>query len=512
MIDVTVIVAVHNTMPYLTDCLNSLIDQSIGLDRMEVIAVDDGSTDGGDKELDRIAELYPLVFTIIHQENSGGPAGPSNRALEIAQGRYVFFLGADDHLGAEALERMVGAADEYGSDVLLGRVEGANGRHILQDVYRHSTPDLDLYDSALPWSLSNTKLFRRALIEEHGLRFPESMRILSDQPFTIAACVHAARISVLADYTCYYAVRRDGDANLTYTAAPVERMHAARSVMEATAALLEPGTRRDFVLKRHFAWELGKLLRKDFLDYSAATQVQLCSGIAELADRFLTPGVREQLTVRQRLRLSLCQRGAVDTLREHLRRDSSGDLPPLLVDGDALSCCFPGFGDERLDLPADCFTVTGSPAPFLTATDCVARWERDTLTIRARTSLLGMGPALWIGLARPRRGAKAARHLPEGPPFPLGQVVPRSSCGTLDAVLDIPTMLRHRIVSPQLVCLYVQLAGSTYEIPLPAPRAGLAPLRRWYKGRRYLLTPGTDEHGQMLVTVARCGVFGRKPA
>ena len=57
--DVSVVVAVYNTMPYLTECLNSLVKQSIGQDRLQVVAVDDGSTDGSGAELDRFAALYP---------------------------------------------------------------------------------------------------------------------------------------------------------------------------------------------------------------------------------------------------------------------------------------------------------------------------------------------------------------------------------------------------------------------------------------------------------------------
>ena len=74
--DVTVIIPVYNTMPYLTACLQSMVDQTIGADRMEVVAVDDGSTDGSGEELERFAADHPGLFTVLHQENSGGPAGP----------------------------------------------------------------------------------------------------------------------------------------------------------------------------------------------------------------------------------------------------------------------------------------------------------------------------------------------------------------------------------------------------------------------------------------------------
>ncbi|RBL84108.1 glycosyltransferase family 2 protein, partial [Streptomyces cavourensis] len=183
--DVTVVVAVYNTMPYLTECLNSLLGQSIGHERLEVIAVDDGSTDDSGRELDRFAAEHPDVITVVHQPNSGGPAAPSNRALELATGRFVYFIGSDDHLGEEALERMVACADADGSDVVVGRMAGVNGRYVHQKLYKEGRREVTLFDSALPFTLANTKLFRRELVEKYGLRFPEDMPVGSDQPFTI---------------------------------------------------------------------------------------------------------------------------------------------------------------------------------------------------------------------------------------------------------------------------------------------------------------------------------------
>ena len=189
--DVTVVVAVYNTMPYLTDCLNSLVGQSIGLDRLEIVAVDDGSTDDSAAELDRFAKKYPDTVKVIHQANSGGPAAPSNRALDLATGRYVYFIGSDDHLGKEALERMVAYADKHESDVVIGKMVGTNGRYVHQALFKKSDPDISMFDSALPYTLANTKLFRRELVEKHNLRFPEDLPVGSDMPFTIEACVRA---------------------------------------------------------------------------------------------------------------------------------------------------------------------------------------------------------------------------------------------------------------------------------------------------------------------------------
>ena len=120
--DVSVIVPLYNAMPYLTENIRSLANQTIGLDRLEIIYVDDGSTDGSGRRADSFARRHRDTVTVVHQAtNSGGPAVPNNVALSMAHGRYVFFLGADDYLGPQALQRMVDAADSNGSDVVAAR-------------------------------------------------------------------------------------------------------------------------------------------------------------------------------------------------------------------------------------------------------------------------------------------------------------------------------------------------------------------------------------------------------
>ena len=142
--DVTVIVAAFDGMPYVTRCIDSVFGQTLGIERIEIIAVDDGSTDGTGEELDRLAGLCPTMH-VVHQENSGSPAHPRNVALARATGRYVFFLDADDYLGAEAMERMVTTGDENGSDMVLGRLVGIGGRKAPRSIFRVNQPRADLF-------------------------------------------------------------------------------------------------------------------------------------------------------------------------------------------------------------------------------------------------------------------------------------------------------------------------------------------------------------------------------
>jgi len=328
--DVSVVVSVYNTMPYLTHCLTSLVEQTIEERRMEVIVVDDGSTDGSAEEIARFAALYPGLFTTVRQPNSGGPAAPCNRGLELAAGRYVFFLGADDHLSPEALERMVTMADDCRSDVLLCKMVPVGERTVPTGVFSRSSPAIRLVGDGLPWALSNTKLFRRSLIERHGIRYDETMPAFSDQPFVLEACVRAARISVLADKPHYFAVRRADSSNITYQAPPPVRLRCAERLFETTCRHLAPGPLRDAFHKRHFHVEIFQLFGADFPTLPETVQQTVCTGAARLIGAH-GDGVLERLDPRRRRTLELAWRGDIPSLCAEIAHDPARTpRPPKL--------------------------------------------------------------------------------------------------------------------------------------------------------------------------------------
>jgi glycosyltransferase involved in cell wall biosynthesis len=199
---VSVVIAAYNAMPYITHCITSVADQSIGRDALEILAVDDGSTDGTSEELDRLAKEYPTLLQVFHQSNSGGPSAPRNKGLDHARGTFVFFLDADDHLAPEALERMVAMAETNGTDIVLGKMVGVGGRGAPTSMFRRNQPRTDVFSSRVYWTLNPMKLFRRDLLERLDLRFPTDLKIGEDQLFVGPAYLHANGISVIADYDC----------------------------------------------------------------------------------------------------------------------------------------------------------------------------------------------------------------------------------------------------------------------------------------------------------------------
>jgi glycosyltransferase involved in cell wall biosynthesis len=509
--DVTVVVAVYNTMPYLTECLNSLVGQSIGLDRLEIVAVDDGSTDDSGAELDRFAQKYPDTVKVIHQANSGGPAAPSNRALDVVTGRYVYFIGSDDHLGKEALARMVACADEHDSDVVVGKMVGTNGRYVHQALFKKSNPDVSLYDSALPFTLANTKLFRRELVEQYKLRFPEDLPVGSDQPFTIEACVRARKISVLADYTYYYAVKRGDASNITYRADHLARLRCTAKIMKQAAGLIEAGPQRDTVFKRHFTWELSKLIQADFPALDPQTRREVCAGIADLADEYLTDGLRDSLPVTRRVRLALAQRGAVDELVAAIEDEEANGAPPFHLEDGRAFARYPGFRDPALNIPDRVFELVGESVPgrLSAGTELVsAEWEQSgdnlSLAIAVRTALTGDTESAVIRLvqgAMPKSADKAgARRLPAGHelPAPVGEFTQEVTADSAGTVIRARIPIEPR--QAQLgVRLYVDVAGWTYEIPVRGTDKPMPLARRWRSGTPYRVAARVNTKGRMVV-------------
>src|SRR5829696_1119068 len=198
---VSVIVPVYNPGDHIDDCIESLLGQTMPADELELIFVDDGSTDATPARLDALAERHRHV-QVRHIPNSGWPGKPRNIGLDMASGDYVFFVDNDDWLVHDALERLHATAVQDRADIVIGKVVGHRKGVPLRlfQANRHAiTFDSDL----LLGLLTPHKLFRRRLLDEHGLRFPEGRRRLEDHILVVGAYFAAERISVLADRPAY---------------------------------------------------------------------------------------------------------------------------------------------------------------------------------------------------------------------------------------------------------------------------------------------------------------------
>jgi poly(ribitol-phosphate) beta-N-acetylglucosaminyltransferase len=351
--DVSVIIGAYEAMPYLVECLASVEAQTIDHGRIEVIAVDDGSTDGTGEYLEEFAKRAAMPVTVIRQDNSGGPSGPRNVGLGKAAGRYVFFLDADDRLGPEALERMVAMADRNGTDVVLGRVEGIN-RRPPRSMWGATLDRTDVFSSNIKFTLSAQKLFRRELLEQHGMRFDESLWTGEDALFTMEAYLRTkGGVSVIADHTCYYLVGRDDGKHVTKTGGYTLRFDSARALMNLIAEHVPAGERRDALLVRPFLVTLLPQFGPKYLKDTEQVRRHKFQLAKPLMEEFWSEGVARRLKVEERLRLHLVAEEKPELLREVVEFVRAKKQAPAILErrGRDLYLVYPHFRKSAAGVP-----------------------------------------------------------------------------------------------------------------------------------------------------------------
>lgn len=211
---VSVIIPVHNTANFLDECLTSVFEQTLGNDQMEVIAVDDGSTDDSASILDQWATRYSNM-TVIHQEASGGAAHPRNVGIAASSGEYLIFVDSDDYLDREALQKLVDLADETGSGIILPRMTSFGSAQARASGTVKKTMKAVPYVKSRAYRTGHPcKLFRASIIRDGNLRFPTGYRIGEDMPFTFTVGLRSPHISMLGDRPYYFVRWRDDRSSL----------------------------------------------------------------------------------------------------------------------------------------------------------------------------------------------------------------------------------------------------------------------------------------------------------
>ncbi|MFE4860376.1 glycosyltransferase family 2 protein [Streptomyces sp. NPDC056670] len=386
---VTVIVPVHNTLRYLERCFGSVDAQTIGQRRLEVIAVDDGSSDGSGDWLDAWARERDNV-QVLHQEPSGGAGKPRNVGIERARGTYLFFLDSDDYLGTDALRRMVAMADEAGSDIVYGRIVGV-GRDAPVDL-RTTSAEVDLYDSPVYWTLAPYKLWRRALIEEHGLRFAEHRLLNEDVAFAVPAVLRAQKISVVADHDCYYLEGRGDGTNASRQDVDwADQLAFVGGILRTVGELVPAGRERDKLMERHFHGEILGMFGEPYLARDAAGRAEMAAAAKVLLDEWTTDRIMAALPPRLRLRAHCLRHGLVDELTEIVRADTGTTPGPAHLDGERVYAAYPYFRDAERAIPDSAYDLT-SRVRLVQRVDSYA-WEGPVLRLAGSARLSEIDPA-----------------------------------------------------------------------------------------------------------------------
>lgn len=211
---VSILVPVYNVSKYLRQCLDSLVNQT--LKEIEIICVNDGSTDGSAEILKEYSETDERV-KIVNKQNGGLPSA-RNAGLDIAQGKYVGFVDGDDYVDIDMYRRMYNAARINEADIVVC------GGHPFPDedkapawlkdtlsprdiTYRTGgTEALFTERGAKPFLWRD--LIKKQLIDEHNFRLDESIVVGEDQAFQFKVFPAAKRVTFISDKLYYYRYSR----------------------------------------------------------------------------------------------------------------------------------------------------------------------------------------------------------------------------------------------------------------------------------------------------------------
>jgi len=190
MANISVIIPCYNVEKYIDRCINSLVNQTIGVSNLQIIAVNDASTDNTLVKLQEWEQRYPDNILIITYEENIRQGGARNRGLEYAEGDYIGFVDSDDFVELSMFEELYDKALETDADVVRCKsVRDSEGSTDIinnnpqKDVYYSFDKNGDFYINCVSDTGNNGEyggvwsgLYKRELIFDHQLFFPEKLR------------------------------------------------------------------------------------------------------------------------------------------------------------------------------------------------------------------------------------------------------------------------------------------------------------------------------------------------
>ncbi|MCD7726174.1 MAG: glycosyltransferase [Clostridiales bacterium] len=212
----SIIIPVYNTRPYLTDCLDSILNQP--WTDYEILLIDDGSSDGSAALCDEYASRHSQI-RCHHQPNSGHTAA-RQQGYRLSRGEYVTFVDSDDWISPDMYPRMCQEAQNTHADILLCNYIAVMPNQELKcsspfapGFYDKDRLRLEVYPSmiysgaffiyGIAPSMWN-KIFRRSLLEKHLLRVPHEVLVGEDALASYSCMLEASSIYFFDEAFYYY--------------------------------------------------------------------------------------------------------------------------------------------------------------------------------------------------------------------------------------------------------------------------------------------------------------------
>lgn len=173
MVKVSVIIPAYNSEKFIKKCIRSILEQS--LRELEILAIDDGSSDGTGRILDQIQKEDERI-QVIHQNNQGVSAS-RNQGIAMAKGEYLTFIDGDDYIGKDYLKELVSEAEKSSADlVICGLTWVDEAGKILKRLVPGSYVRFEKEEWTFRISCAASHLYRRKIWETYDIRFGRNVR------------------------------------------------------------------------------------------------------------------------------------------------------------------------------------------------------------------------------------------------------------------------------------------------------------------------------------------------
>lgn len=280
---VSVIIPIYNVAEYLEECLDSMVKQS--LDGIEVLMIDDGSTDISGTIAKRYADRYDNFFYYLKE--NGGLGNARNYGIQYVHGEYIIFLDSDDIVPDYAYEAMYQKAIETGNDMVVGDVQRFNSKKVynsglhrkaFRDAYDKTsileTPQL-IYDTT-SWN----KLIKFSFWKQHNFKFPEKI-LYEDIPVTMPLHFYANGVSVINEIVYLWRTRDGANKSITQNRTELKNFTDRVKIMKMVDAFYEGHVHDEYALyMKDYKWmevDLKLYIQEmidaddEFIDYAMQT-------------------------------------------------------------------------------------------------------------------------------------------------------------------------------------------------------------------------------------------------
>ena len=199
---ITLVIPVYNAENCLDNVINSIINQSLGFKHIELILVDDNSSDNSKNIILDYSKKYDNIKYFFSDKNHGFPGFGRNMGVTLSSSNYLMFVDNDDELDSQMCENMYNAIEKYGCDMACCDIKEIDniseevhkvGPSINSDKYVVVQDDeIFDYDTGLVWN----KIFKKDIIEKFEIKFLTD-NYCDDQAFSIEYMLHCENIVYL---------------------------------------------------------------------------------------------------------------------------------------------------------------------------------------------------------------------------------------------------------------------------------------------------------------------------